>query len=164
MKTKPSTSLLSFSALLLLAGSTSVLAASKTNSFIVSANVPAVCNFNSVNDLSFGDYDPNTGTGLSAESTFNIRCTKNTDYTLALDAGGNSDRTMSGSATNTDTLAYELYQDAAHSQVWDATNTVTGTATGFASDITQTVYGNIPSSQDVLPDSYTDTVTITVSY
>ncbi len=64
------------------------------------------------------------------------------------------------------TLAYQIYLDAGRATVWGdgsaSSSTKSGTGTGSVQSIS--VYGRIPSLATVVPGSYTDTVTVTVTY
>jgi spore coat protein U-like protein len=68
--------------------------------------------------------------------------------------------------SGSNTLGYQLYLDAGRSSVWGdgsaSSSTSSGTGTGSAQ--TLTIYGRLPSLANVVPGSYTDTVTVTVSY
>ena len=141
------------------------------NTFQVTATIISSCNVSGT-ALNFGSsIDPlAAATPLDASSTLTVRCTNTTPYTVSLNAGSNaggasvfSARTMK---SGTNSLAYQLYLDAGRSTVWgDSTNassTVAGTGTGNAQNLT--IYGRLPSLANVVPGSYTDTVTVTVTY
>lgn len=68
----------------------------------------------------------------------------------------------------TESLAYNLFQDASRSTVW-------GDGTGGAQlyyagnppnndDVTVTIFGRIPPSQDITAGAYSDSVTVTVLF
>jgi spore coat protein U-like protein len=62
-------------------------------------------------------------------------------------------------------LNYGLFSDAAWTTNWgntSGTNWVTGTGNGAAQPLT--VYGQIPAAQYVTPGSYSDTITVSVTY
>jgi len=66
----------------------------------------------------------------------------------------------------TDYLTYELYQETGRTTVWGTTGTALlsiGAAPSKAAR-TFTVYGRIPSGQDLPAGSYTDTVQATVNF
>jgi spore coat protein U-like protein len=65
-------------------------------------------------------------------------------------------------SNGTSYLNYNLYEDAARSQVWDNRSNAVKTTRVFP--YTATVYGRIPGSQDVEPGVYSDTVVTTVFY
>lgn len=85
----------------------SAVAATKTDTFDVTANVVGNC-FVTATDLDFGDYDGTSA--LSDTSTITVRCSANHGYTLKLDAGdagGFSPRKMDNA------LEYNLYTSLA---------------------------------------------------
>jgi spore coat protein U-like protein len=62
-------------------------------------------------------------------------------------------------------LNYGLFTNSGHTTNWgdtSATNWVSGTGNGAVQPIT--VYGQIPATQYVAPGSYTDTITVSVTY
>ena len=77
---------------------------------------------------------------------------------------------MAGTGGNTDKLGYNLYTATARTTVWgdgtSSTGTVTGTGTGLGGPqgITKTIYGRVPFGQDKAPDTYSDTITLTVEF
>ena len=150
------------------------LAATTSASFQVTAAVQKTCQLQSVNNLTFANYDTMAASATTSTTTFQFRCNKNTAYQIAIDNGTHygqgsvaTDRSMQGNVTTTAYLSYELYRDSGYSQAWGATlgtNTLNGTAANN-SWTTTTIYGSIPAGQDVISQSYTDaTVTITVNY
>lgn len=142
-------------------------AATKTTSFTVSATVLASCSVSATN-LNFGNYTASSGSNLDATSTVSVTCTNGQAYTIALDGGsvaGNvSARTMSDGAAHI--LSYGLYTDAGYTTLWGdgtgGTSTLPGTGNGTQQNAT--VYGRIAASQFATAGTYTDTVTVTVSY
>lgn len=90
-----------------------------------------------------------------------------TAWNVSLNDGQNvsgSTRRMRLGATG-NYVTYELYRDPARTQRWGVTtgsDTVPGTGTGSAQNLT--VYGRVPASQTVPAGSYSDVVTITVTY
>ncbi|MDP9035159.1 MAG: spore coat U domain-containing protein [Myxococcota bacterium] len=136
--------------------------------------VNGTCSVTVGTQLAFGTYDP-TGANLSSPlygtATIIVNCTSYLAWDLDLDqglnpAGGNTNthplRQMASGAAR---LRYDLFRDAAHSIIWgyQALSDVSGTGTG--ADDTRTVYGSVLSGQTgTAAASYTDTVTITVSF
>ena len=132
----------------------------------VSASITNNCSFGTISSLSFGAYDPvvaNSTADLSSTGTFALTCTSGDALTIGLSLGANAvsnQRNMKDSGT--DKLAYNLYQDSGHSTAWDETTTESSTGTG--SEITYTVYGVVPHGQNIPAGSYTDSVSIDVTY
>jgi spore coat protein U-like protein len=150
------------------AGSASAQATMYLN---VSANVAKSCQVawasgpGNTATLGFGTYDPTVGsdTQSATAQTLNVKCSKNTAVTIALDNGqhfASSSRQMVGTSFS-DPLAYGLYSSLSPlaawpaSQVWTAPNS---SVKGFE------FWGVIPNSQDVSQDTYGDQVTITLSW
>lgn len=114
--------------------------------------------------LSFGQYDVFDEAPTESVGNIIIDCMSSTSYTLILSSGsGNyTERHLTG---NSSVLLYNLYVDAAYSQVWgDASGgsaTISGTAEGTAS---HDVYGLIPARQNITPGMYGDTITVTIEF
>ena len=139
-------------------------ATDETDTFTVSATVVDSCSI-TAGDLSFGNYDPTEGGDVTATSTIDITCSNGTGWTLKLCEGSAGVFTTRTMEKGTDTLNYNLYNEATHTTVWD--NTVAGwvTGTGDGTAQSQTVYGKIPSGQNTaVVGAYTDTITATVTY
>jgi spore coat protein U-like protein len=95
------------------------------------------------------------------------------DYTVALSTGSSGSYMNRTLRSGLNTLNYNLFIDAALSQVWGVNGGATAARSGamnlffFAptaqSDLT--IYGSIPAGQyNVAPGSYNDTIIVTVTY
>jgi spore coat protein U-like protein len=124
----------------------------------VTANVASNCVM-TAGSVAFGAYDPlvtHAAANLDQTGSVSVACVKGTVANVGLGAGSN----FSGSrrmSNGTDFLGYELYTTAGRTTVWDTTNRVGYTAASKAST-SLTIYGRVPSNQDVSAGSYTDTV------
>src|SRR5581483_549225 len=142
-------------------------AGTATGTFTVQATISSACVV-SATTLNFGAYSPAASSALTGSSTVSVNCTSGSPYTTALNigSGGGSfvTRTMLNGGS---TLDFNLYRDAAYSQVWGdgtgATFTVAGTGSGLLTSNNITVYGQIPISQDKQVGTYTSLITVTVS-
>lgn len=136
-----------------------VLAASDTSEMTVSLTVEDECTI-AAGNLTF------TSAGIISQNIDNsanltVECTKGSGYQIALSGTPGSRKMTSG----TNTVSYDLYQDSDHSVAWgttQGTNTKDGTADGTSQTVT--VYGRVPSGQNVAAGTYTDTVTATIWY
>jgi spore coat protein U-like protein len=146
-------------------------AATTTTTFNVTASVLATCS-TTATALTFGTYTPGAGT-LANSSTISVKCTKNTPYTVALNAGTTAGGTLAqrlmGSGANK--LQYNLFTTAALTTIFGdgtgGTGTGAGTGAGVATANTLTVFGQLPdnaTNQAAVPGSYSDTITVTVTY
>jgi len=141
-------------------------AGSANASFAVTASVTANCTI-SASALAFGSYDPvsvNAASPLNQSSTLTVACTKGTSATIALDDGTHfsGTRRLLG-ATNGDFLSYALYQDNSYSTAWTSASTKAYNAANKNASA-QTVYGQVTAGQDVSVDTYSDSVTATISF
>jgi len=138
-------------------------ATAATAQFSVTATIVKDCTV-SASNLAFGNY---TGAVKNSTTSVSVTCTSGTTYTVGLSAGLASGATVTtrkmqnGSAL----LSYGLFTNSGHTINWgntSATNWVSGTGSGSSQAIT--VYGQIPAAQYVTPGSYTDTITVSVTY
>ena len=145
--------------------------ATTTTTFAVTSTLLATCSATAT-ALAFSAYTPGAG-AVANNSTVNVKCTKNTPYTVALNGG----TTPGGSvaqrlmAFGANTLQYNLYTTGAFTTVFGdgsgASKTEAGTGAGLAIATAFTVFGQLPdnaTNQAAVPGSYTDTITVTVSY
>jgi spore coat protein U-like protein len=136
-----------------------------TSNFTVQVAITATCIINSAT-LNFGSQGVLTA-NVDQTSTLQVQCTNTTTYNIGLDAGTGSGATVavrkmtSGGAT----VNYSLYSDAARTTVWgDTIGTNTVAATGNGAVQNYTIYGRIPPQTTPAPATYTDTITVTVTY
>lgn len=103
-----------------------------------------------------------TGTANSdAAGEINVTCTDGASYsvTLAATSGGSGTRTLT---SGSDTLNYSLYSDSGRSTLFPESSGEARNGTGASQTIP--VYGRVASGQAVKVGSYSDTVTVTVTY
>ena len=166
------------STLLLFASVNFAEASVKTTTFNVEATVASICKVSAQN-LNFGSYTP--GTSLEGQSEISGACTNGTYFTVAWSPGlhagsaGYNNRNMagtgSGPATSTNLLHYQLYSTANNDAVLgngsNGTITISSTGTGMNTTLNATMYGQIPdttANQQAVPGTYSDTITVTVTY
>jgi spore coat protein U-like protein len=137
-----------------------------TATIAVSATVLSSCGVTAL-PLAFGTYSPTQSTNTTAQTTVVVTCTNGTPYNVGLNAGGGTGATVASRklTSGSNLLTYSLYSDTGYSTVWGntiGTNTVTGTGTGLSQTIN--VYGSITALQTVPAGSYTDSVTVSLTY
>jgi spore coat protein U-like protein len=134
----------------------------------------ANCNISVPTPYAFGAYDTINNRDIAVD--YSVTCTKtsagasetvNVVVTFSVGSGTYAARTMS---SGVDTLIYNIYKDAARTQIrGDGTSgTVTGTATltmtgTTPSTATGTIYGRVFGGQDVPAGNYATTTPITVT-
>jgi spore coat protein U-like protein len=137
-------------------------AGNQTVTMAVGASVPTVCAVVTTTALGFGVY---SGVQATAQGTITLNCTAGGSVTVALNNGAQPNagqNVMIGTANAAHTLNYSLYQDGGYSTAWIPANPEVVTGTG-ASQVLQ-VYGKMLSGQSLTPDTYNDTVTVSVTY
>jgi spore coat protein U-like protein len=141
-----------------------------SGNFIVmaTATVQPFCSVTATN-ISFGGSVGVLTSAIPATGTITATCTYGDSYTLALNKGTTSgaslsNRLMAGSGSAT--VQYQLYTNSGHSTVWgdgtSGTSTSGGTGTGSAQNYT--VYGQVPAQTTPAPNTYSDTITVTITY
>lgn len=105
--------------------------------------------------------------GSGGGGSFSVTCNNGTDFSVTLDSGANAAGTQRNMSNGTDTIAYNLFQDAVRTTPWgDGSNggdTLTTTGTGTTQELV--VYGQVPPRAEVPSvGTYTDTVQVTVAW
>ena len=148
----------------LLAAPVAVSASTTTSTMIARTTVDTACKLQTTN-LTFGSVQGKSGQ-VDATTTLALSCGPSVAYSVAMDNGQNynGQRRMYGVQGKARYVDYELYRNAARSQVWGATagTTVNGT-TPANGKVTLTVYGRIPNTK-IFATVYTDTVMVTVNF
>lgn len=139
-------------------------ASTATQNFNVTATVVNACSLSSISDLALGNY--NFSTPSLSTTSVNVTCSLGSSYTLHINDGlyGSSASTRKMKhATLTDNLNYTLSNTLAGATWGDTFATgITGTGLGVA--VPTTIYGSVAASQGVTAGSYSDTLTMTVTF
>jgi spore coat protein U-like protein len=159
-----------------LAHRSSLFACAAACLFMAESGHAAVTCAASATGVAFGNYTPLQTTASTSTGTVVVNCFATGaagTVTLLFDlstgmSGSYSPRNM---FSGTHPLSYNLYLNAAHTQIWGdgtgGTSTISTTLTVTPrrpAQARQTVYGMIPNGQDVAAGSYSDTIVVTVSY
>lgn len=149
-----------------LAASLPAAATDITTTFQAKIVIVDACTALSANDLDFGTQGV-LGSAVDQSSTFSVTCTSGASYSIKLSAGANPStagdvNTRRMKHGTSDYVGYNLYSDSPGGTVWDNTTGVSRTGTGSAETVT--VYGRVPAQATPPAGSYTDTVTVTVTY
>jgi spore coat protein U-like protein len=142
-------------------------AATTTSTFTVQITITASCTITSTSTLNFGS----TGVisaNIDQTSTIDVQCTNTTPYDVGLNAGTAAGATVTTRAMTSGgaTVSYSLFRDSARTLNWG--NTV-GTDTfhqnsGNGASQVVTVFGRVPPQSTPAPGTYTDTITVTVTF
>ncbi len=160
----------SAAALPLVIASVPAQAGTTTTTFAVTATVVNSCVINSAGAMAFGSYDVNLG-AVTDSSVISVNCTKNDTYTIALSYGGTGNAANRIMLNAGNQLNYNLYTDSGYTKVWNNTcggpnncDGGTGAGPGAGNAQTYTVYGQIPAGQNAVAGSYSDSITVTVTF
>lgn len=134
--------------------------------FTASASVSGHCNPTfAVTDIDFGTHGLLTAP-IDNIATVSPQCTNTTPYQIGLDNGqhaSGSTRRMRSAAGQF--VRYELYRNNARTQRWGSTagsDTVGQTGSGLPQGTS--IYGRVPAQTSAPAGSYSDTVTVTITY
>jgi spore coat protein U-like protein len=150
----------------LLAVASASFASTATSTFVAQVTVVASCTIDSAATLNFGAQGVLIA-NVDQTSTVAVLCTDSTPYNIGLDAGTGAGATVavrkmtSGGAS----VNYSLYSDIGRAILWGntvAADTVAASGNGAAQSYT--IYGRVPVQVTPAPGTYTDTVTVTVTY
>ena len=120
--------------------------------------------------VAFGSYNAASHSDSTANGSITVSCSLVLDslpsLTIALSAGTSGSFSTRRLAFGGSSLTYNLYTSPAFTTIWgDGTaGTVTESYTAGARSVTLTVYGRLPKSQFSAPGSYSDAITVTVTF
>jgi len=150
------------------------VAATGTFDVVSRVTVTSACTYNGTPALAFGSYDPivaNASVAATATATLSVVCPAQSPYTVTANLGRHSSSAASTCATGPCTramsngalfLSYDIYTTPTYTTVWNTVNGIGGIGTGAMQAIN--VYGYIPPAEAAPAGSFTDTVTVTVSF
>ncbi|MDD2874950.1 MAG: spore coat U domain-containing protein [Azoarcus sp.] len=141
-------------------------AATDTVNMPVTITIQNACDVSTVapTTLNFGTAGPLTA-NVDSTSVITVTCTTGATYDIGLDGGGSTNVAARVMTRSSESVGYQLYQEATHTTVWGntvATDTIASTGTGTAQ--TFTVYGRVPPQAAPTAGVYNDTVLVTVTY
>jgi spore coat protein U-like protein len=145
--------------------------------FAVCAHAAGTCTV-SATGPAFGVYNPLNATDLAANGSVTATCTWTgggaTTFNLvsSYNAGSSGSFATRYMLSGINRLNYNLYYDAAYTQIrgdgsgGSQTGGATVTVSNAAPTATATgvIYGRVPALQNPVPGSYTDTITVTITY
>ena len=122
----------------------------------------AGCTVTVVN-VAFGGYDVFQQQDTETTGSVNVTCDSSASYTISLSAGLGTFAAramLSGSQQ----LSYNLFTDPQRLTIWGDGSSGTATVSASGTGASYTVYGMIPARQNVPAGTYSDTITVTVTY
>lgn len=144
-----------------------------TATFQVSASVVAGCVVSGTNTGVFGTLDFGTQSGVATSSvsasyvqntTITLACTPGTAVSMSINGGNNYSTTRNLKVSgNTNTVPYYLYTNAAHTTAIPVSSAV-ALSYSNANNITLPIYGLLTLPGPTRAGTYTDTLTVTLSW
>jgi spore coat protein U domain-containing protein, fimbrial subunit CupE1/2/3/6 len=118
--------------------------------------------------VSFGSYNVFATSPLDSTGSVTYKCTGNSSINVTLSNGGaasfNPRRMLNGSQA----LNYNLYLDASRTTIWGdgttGTQRYSNTNVPNNQNVTVTIYGRVPASQDVNAGAYSNSITATINF
>lgn len=140
-------------------------ATTATSTLAVTATVISSCTV-LPGTLSFGNYNPTSGSPLDVDGSFTVTCTTGTAPVVGLGLGLNPNGSTRRMTSGLQFLTYEIYKETGRSNVWGDSGGDTVTLAPAPSILPQTiaVYGRIPANQSVSTGVFVDTVAITLTF
>lgn len=148
--------------------------------FQAKAVVAGNCTVTESGTLDFGSYDPLTTNASAAQpgsgASLSLLCTRGSHPHVAMDNGANGGRQLfTGTGGANKQLTYDVLMPSGNGAAATATATSWGATAATKYDVGVTtvapttatvveIFGTIAGGQDVIPGTYTDTVTATVDF
>ncbi len=122
----------------------------------------------STTGVSFGTYNMFATSPLDSTGSVTYQCTGNSSVSVTLNRGGaasfNPRRMLNGSQA----LNYNLYLDASRATIWGdgtgGTQRYSNTSVPRNQNVTVTIYGRVPASQDVSAGAYSNSITASINF
>lgn len=123
----------------------------------------ATCGLN-VQGVNFGSYDFQSSQNLDSVGHITVTCDVSASYTIALSPGLTGSFASRIMQNGSHQLTYNLYTDPAHVSIWGDGTGGSTTVGGSGTSVDYTVYGSVPAGQNPYVGSYSDAVTVTLTF
>jgi spore coat protein U-like protein len=122
----------------------------------------ATCSM-SVQGVNFGSYDFMSSQDLDSAGHVMVTCDASSSFSISLSTGAGTyaSRTMQSGAH---LLHYNLYTDAAHTMVWGDGTGGSVVVSGSGDSVDEVVYGSAPAGQNPYIGTYSDAITVTLTF
>lgn len=138
----------------------------------VPAPAGAITCTGSASSLPFGQYNGVTKAQVNTTASISVSCTGpgTLNYTVTISPGQSGVATGRYMLSNANALNYQIYKDSARTQVLGdgtgGTYEYSGSYTlgNGTSTLSATVYGAVLPNQAAIPGSYSDSLTMTLTY
>ena len=125
----------------------------------------ATCRFGTVSGVNFGAYNVFTTTPDNSIGSIQIICAPRANVLVTLSTGQSGAFTTRTLKSGANTINYNLYTDSTYTSIWgDGTGVSSSVQVQNLASTTLNIYGQIPALQDVAIGSYTDNITVTITF
>lgn len=139
-------------------------AATATGTLNVSITIAASCSVAASSALNFGTVST-IPANIDQQTSIVVNCSQGWPYKVGLGVGTGGGTTSARKLANgANTVDYVLYRDSTRTQIWGTSDSESLTGTGSSADQTLNVYGRVPTQTTPAPGTYSDAVTVTVTY
>ena len=122
----------------------------------------------STSGVAFGTYNVFAASPLDSTGSVTYRCTSTLNINITLNNGGAGTFNLRRMLNGAQALNYNLYLDASRTTIWGdgtgGTQRYTNTNAPNNQNVTVTIYGRIPASQDVSAGAYSNSITATINF
>jgi spore coat protein U-like protein len=142
------------------------IAATATGTLTATITIVSTCQVVSSGTLDFG-VAPALVAARDVQTNFAVQCPDTTPFNVGLDAGSTPGASVATRlmSSGSGAVGYKLYSNAARTANWGNTvgaDAVSGSGSGGLLNFT--VYGRVAPQPTPAPGTYSDTVTVTVTY
>ncbi len=144
-------------------------AATETGTMAVRTLVAMSCSM-TVSELVFPSYDTSAVTHNLGSGTITSTCTLGGSATITIGEGSNANEESNPAtpkrqmANGSSMLEYDLYTDLLYANLWGNTSLTGNAITGTGAPLVVNVYGRMGPGQVGAPGSYSDSVSVTLTY
>lgn len=143
-----------------------------TGEFEIGLVVQSVCNLTAGSSSNIDLGNVGDGSVKTGTNNISVACSTGTPYKIGFlarnDGGAGGVGVLKGTKNDgAISIIYKLTKDVAGVTPWGntaGTNTMDATGTGFLAAVSYPVYATTTGSTDVVPDTYSDMVDVTVTY
>ena len=143
------------------------LAASATQTFSTKITLVSQVIFSTaIATVNFATAAGVLNSNADAQTMIYVQGANTTPYTIGIDQGTGAGATIAARKMSNGPAAviYALYQDSGRTLLWGVTGTELVSGVGTGSVQSYTVYGRVPSQATPAPGTYSDTLTVTLTY
>ncbi len=143
-----------------------VNAASFTSTISPKVTIQAECEIVFVRNMRFGVHGL-LNANINKRRRLRVKCTTGTSFNIGMDGGTTPGGTVANRkmVKGTETVDYNLYQNAARTVIWgDTIGVNTKSSTGTGANQTFRFYGRVPVQTTPSPGTYKDVITVILTF